>query len=70
MARNIVVTNPNSAPLKLDLLPQIPRGALPVNGSKATDSRCVRLEPYTTQQLEYFFYFPAAGAEAPSRISR
>ena len=42
------------------LLLQIPQGALPVLGSKATDSRRLRLEPYTTQTFEYFFYFPGA----------
>ncbi len=56
---NIVVTNPTSAPAKAEVLLQIPRGALPVLGSKATDSRSVRLEPYTTQTFEYHFYFPA-----------
>jgi hypothetical protein len=55
---NIVVTNPTSAPQKVTALLQIPHGALPVNGSKATDSRRLRLEPYSTQTLEYFFYFP------------
>jgi hypothetical protein len=56
---NVVVTNPSSAPQKIELLMQIPRGALPVLGSKATDSKRVRLEPYSTQKFEYFFYFPA-----------
>ena len=60
---NIVITNPTSAPQKLSALLQIPRGALPVKGSKATDSRRLRVEPYTTQTLEYFFYFPAPAAE-------
>jgi hypothetical protein len=60
---NIVVTNPTSAPTKAEVLLQIPQGALPVLGSKATDSRSVRLEPYTTKTFEYHFYFPAtAGA--------
>jgi hypothetical protein len=60
---NIVVTNPTSAPTKAEVLLQLPRGALPVLGSKATDSRSVRLEPYTTKTFEYHFYFPAtAGA--------
>jgi hypothetical protein len=59
---NIVITNPTTAPQKLSALLQIPRGALPVNGSKATDSRRLRVEPYTTQTLEYFFYFPAPNA--------
>ncbi len=57
----LVVSNPGSAPLKLDLLTQVPRGALPVLGSKATDSHYIRLEPYTTRQSEYYFYFPSPG---------
>ena len=44
------------------------RGALPVNGSKATESRRLRVEPYTTQTLEYFFYFPAPGAGPDDRF--
>ena len=60
---NIVLTNPTSSPQKLSLLLQIPQGALPVLGSKATASRALRLEPYTTQTVEYFFYFPAPGAQ-------
>ncbi len=59
----LVITNPTSTPLKLDLLTQIPKGALPVLGSKATTSRFVRLQPYTTQQLEYHFYFPVPSAK-------
>ena len=60
---NVVVTNPGSAPQKVSLLLQIPQGALPVLGSKATDSRRVRLEPYSTQRFEYAFYFPAPPAK-------
>lgn len=59
---NVVVTNPTSSPQKLELLLQIPRGAMATNGSKPTDSRRVRLEPFTTQSFEYFFYFPAPNA--------
>ena len=60
---NVVVTNPTSAPQKIELLVQIPQGALPVLGSKATESKHLRLEPYTTQRLEYYFYFPEPGAQ-------
>jgi len=60
---NVVVTNPTSARQKLSVLLQIPRGALPVGGSKATDSRRLQLEPYSTQTLEYFFYFPVPAAQ-------
>src|SRR5205814_6952549 len=61
---NIVVTNPTSSPQKLELLLQIPQGALPVLGSKATDSRRLQIEPYSTQMFAYSFYFPEA-AEKP-----
>ncbi len=60
---NIVVTNPTSAPVKAEVLLQIPQGALPALGSKNTDSRRLRLEPYTTQTFEYCFYFPATPAK-------
>jgi len=60
---NIVVTNPTSSPVKAVVLLQIPQGALPVLGSKATNSRQVRLEPYTTQTFEYHFYFPLVPAQ-------
>ena len=42
--------------MKVDLLTQIPRGAIPVLGGKVTQSRYVRLEPYATGQFEYHFY--------------
>lgn len=61
---NIVVTNPTSSRVKAAVLLQIPQGALPILGSKATDSKQVRLEPYTTQTFEYHFYFPAVSAKA------
>lgn len=56
-----VVTNPTSARRKLDLLVQIPKGAIPVLGHRTTATHRMALEPYTTQRLEVFFYFPAAG---------
>ena len=55
---NIVVTNPTSAPQKLQLLLQIPQGALPVLGSRLTESKRLQLGAYTTQTFEYHFYFP------------
>jgi hypothetical protein len=61
---NIVVTNPTSARQKVSVLLQIPRGSLPVNGSKVTESRPLQLEPYSTQTLEYYFYFPSPAATA------
>ncbi|MCO6456975.1 MAG: hypothetical protein J5I93_16875 [Pirellulaceae bacterium] len=57
----IVVTNPTSARQKLDLLLQIPVGALPVLNGRATNSVHVDLQPFNTQTLEYHFYFPQDG---------
>ena len=57
----IVVTNPTSTRQKLDVLIQIPQGAMPVLGNRATATQKVALEPYTTQRFERFFYFPAVG---------
>jgi hypothetical protein len=65
---NVVVTNPTSAPVKAEVLLQIPQGALTVLGSKATSSRYVRLEPYTTKTFEYSFYFPATTAKAGTKF--
>jgi hypothetical protein len=47
----------------VEVLLQIPQGALPVLNSKATDSRQITLEPYTTRTFEYRFYFPVVGKE-------
>jgi len=57
----IVVTNPTSAPQKLDLLLQLPVGSMPVLNAHRTQSVHVDLQPYNTQTIEYSFYFPGAG---------
>ncbi len=57
----VVATNPTSSVQKLDLLLQVPQGAVPVLNGQATKSVHTQLEPYATETIEYFFYFPAAG---------
>ncbi|MGC1276069.1 MAG: hypothetical protein WBC44_20390 [Planctomycetaceae bacterium] len=57
----VVVTNPTSTRRKLDLLLQVPRGAVPVLNGRHTKGVRLDLEPYHTQVVEYHFYFPAAG---------
>ncbi len=57
----VVVTNPTSTRKKIDILLQIPRGALPVLNGFFTKSEHRQLEPFTTQTLEYYFYFPSPG---------
>ncbi len=57
----VVVTNPTSARQKLTVLLQVPQGAIPVANGQPTKSVHVDLQPYHTQTLDYFFYFPGAG---------
>jgi hypothetical protein len=68
----VVVTNPSSARQKLDVLLQIPLGAIPLNNGKQTKSVPVDLQPFATATLEYFFYFPAPGkfAHFPVHVSK
>jgi len=58
---HVVVTNPTSSRRKLQVLTQVPRGAVPVSSGKYTRTFYIVLEPYRTQTFDSFFYFPAAG---------
>lgn len=61
----VVVTNPSSSPHLLELLIQVPKGAIPVSASHYTKSYPVLLEPFSTSQQEIAFYFPeTSGDEA------
>ena len=57
----VVLTNPTGNRQKLQVLLQIPMGAMPVNNGFYTRGVYVALEPYSTQTQEYFFYFPVTG---------
>jgi hypothetical protein len=57
----VVLTNPTGSRQKLQVLLQIPVGAMPVNNGFYTRGVYVAMEPYSTQTQEYFFYFPAIG---------
>ena len=57
----IVLTNPTSSRRKVDVLQQIPAGAMPVLAGMQTKSRHTVLEAYSTQSQEYYFYFPEVG---------
>ncbi len=69
---HVVITNPTSARQKLDVLLQVPRGAIPVQSGQYTRSVHIDLEPYRTQTFDYLFYFPAAGklAHYPVHVAR
>lgn len=67
----VVVTNPTSMPQDVDLLIQIPEGSLTAAGSQRTRSLQIDLEPFSTQTLEYHFYFPTIGdfTHFPAHVS-
>lgn len=58
----VVLTNPTSGRRKVDVLLQVPAGAVPVMNGFYTRSRHYQLEPYSTQTIEYYFYFPSASS--------
>ena len=71
----VVVTNPTSSSHQLDLLVQIPAGAIPVAGSDYTRSYPVGMQPFSTQRQEVYFYFPEPSGEKsfavyPVRVSK
>ncbi len=68
----LVITNPTSSRQKLDVLTQLPTGALPVEGGKTTQTIRVQLDPYRTQTIEYYFYFPAPGdfVQFPAHVTQ
>ena len=69
---HVVVTNPTSSRQKLDILLQIPTGAIQVMNGKKTRSIHVSLEPYRTQTVDYYFYFPTTGKfpQFPVHVAR
>lgn len=58
----VVATNPTSSPRTLDLLLQIPAGALPVSGGFVTRSVSLALQANGTASVDYAFYFPVPGS--------
>jgi hypothetical protein len=68
----VVVTNPTSARQKLSVLIQLPVGAIPVANGQFTKTVMLDLEPYRTQAIDYFFYFPLPGrfAHFPIHVAK
>ena len=60
-AASLVVTNPTGLGRRIDVLAQIPAGAIPLHGKPATLSSTHELKPYGVLMLDLEFYFPAAG---------
>jgi hypothetical protein len=67
----VTLTNPTASLRTLNVLRQLPVGAIPLRDGVMTDDGVVRLEPYTTRKIEYFFVFPFAGqfAQFPAQAA-
>lgn len=67
----VVITNPTSTPRAIDLLVQIPQGAVFASGSRETRTIQMDLEAFSTKTFEYYFYFPTAGefTHYPAHVS-
>ncbi len=57
----VVLTNPTSSPQKLELMLQIPRGAMPAMNGFYTRGQYLELAPYSTMTVDYGFYFSKEG---------
>jgi len=60
-AAQVVITNPTSAPQDIELLVQVPQGAIACAGSRETQTTQWKLAAFGTKTVEYSFYFPTAG---------
>ena len=58
---SLIVTNPTGIERNLDVLAQIPAGAIPLSGQPATLATTRKIDPYGVLSLDLAFYFPAAG---------
>ena len=58
---SLIVTNPTGLERQLDVLAQIPAGAIPLAGKPATLAVTKKVAPFGVLTLTLSFYFPAAG---------
>jgi len=57
----VIITNSSSSLQQLQVLVEIPEGAIPVNALDYTKSHNIQLGSFTTQTIEFYFYFPQTG---------
>ncbi len=67
----ITLSNPSGQRRNLNLLLQLPVGALPLQNGFYTRGLPLRLEPNATYAFEYYFYFPTTGVyrHAPAQVA-
>jgi len=57
-ATQVILTNISQSNQKLEVLLQIPEGAMPLNNGFFTEGKFIELSPSETRTLYYYFYFP------------
>ncbi|MBM3964885.1 MAG: hypothetical protein FJ308_07415, partial [Planctomycetes bacterium] len=57
----VVITNPTGSGVRIQILMQIPQGAIALEGGRTVTVKDVELAPFTTQEVSHVFYFPIAG---------
>ncbi|MCB9638529.1 MAG: hypothetical protein H6727_06425 [Myxococcales bacterium] len=67
----VIITNPTAARMKLEVLLQIPQGAMAVSNGRVTHTKLINIGAYQTRRMAYYFYFPAKGrfAHFPVHVS-
>lgn len=67
----VVVTNPTADATSVELLLQVPAGAMPLASTRATRGVELELPAFGTAQIETRFYFPRSGdfAHTPVRVA-
>lgn len=68
----VVITNPSALEQEVEVLLQIPQGAIAVNQSPAIQSVPLQLGAYRTEVLYYYFYFSQTGqyAHYPAQVTQ
>lgn len=64
----VVVTNPTSSSQTLELLVQVPSGAIPVSASDYTKSFPIQLASFSTRKIDIEFYFPKESGDSPFQV--
>ena len=69
---NYIVTNISASPQRVEVLLQLPVGAVPVLSGSLTKSVFLDVSSYTTQSGQFYFYFPRTGdyQTFPVHVSR
>ena len=58
----VVLTNPSASIVRVNVLQQIPQGAIAVENAKIAAGQKLDLAPFATQELITKFYFPQSGS--------